>query len=209
MSQLLNIGLTCTPGAWRLFSARKSDPKFKRFADHVYARDEHTCQFCGFRSLQCQEVVNLDQNYRNNVVSNMVTACCFCAQCFFIDAVGKSEYGGGNIIYLPEMTQAELNGLCHALFCAMANNTPYSEVAESVLRDLKMRSQEVDQHIGDGMSIAANLGLALMDVRTKNHQKFNESVLSDLRLLPSRSRFKDTINLWLGEAVDHLAEQQN
>ena len=82
-------------GMWQLFIARKADPAFRAFAMKVLARDDYTCQFCGFRAKVYQEVVNLDNDYRHNKISNLVTSCYFCAQCLFIESVGVGEYGGG------------------------------------------------------------------------------------------------------------------
>ena len=105
MSALYNLQLSAMPDAWRLFLIRKNDDAFFEFSKKILTRDEYTCQFCGFQASEYQEIVNLDQNYRNNSMTNMVTACCFCAQCFFLEAVGKDDYGGGVLIFLPEMSQ--------------------------------------------------------------------------------------------------------
>jgi intracellular multiplication protein IcmJ len=103
------IKLSAAPNAWRLFMLRKADPSFAAFGKKIFERDNYTCQFCGFRAINYQEVINLDQNYNNNQPRNLVTACCFCAQCFFIESIGKQDYGGGTIIYLPKVTQNDLN----------------------------------------------------------------------------------------------------
>ena len=42
-----------------------------------------------------------------NKVSNLVTACCFCGQCCFLESVSVGKYGGGTLIYLPEIDQAQ------------------------------------------------------------------------------------------------------
>ena len=60
------LTLSAKPGSWRLFAARKADPTFLKFSERVWERDSYTCQFCGFQARLYQEVVNLDQDYRNN-----------------------------------------------------------------------------------------------------------------------------------------------
>lgn len=82
-------------GNWRVFAARKASRNYAKFSERVFRRDNYTCQFCGFQARDFQEIINLDQNYSNNVIHNLVTACCFCAQCFFLESVGVS-YGGGD-----------------------------------------------------------------------------------------------------------------
>jgi intracellular multiplication protein IcmJ len=82
-----NLKLMASPGAWRLYSARKSDARFRLYETKVLQRDAYTCQFCGFQAQIHQDVINLDGNYNNNKIDNLVTACCFCAQCFFLESV--------------------------------------------------------------------------------------------------------------------------
>ena len=114
-----------SPGAWRLYSGRKADPRFKSYELKVFQRDRYTCQFCGFQARLFQDIVNLDGDYSNNQLANLVTSCCFCAQCCFLESVGVGGYGGGTLVYLPELSQSEVNSLCHVLFCAITNDTGY------------------------------------------------------------------------------------
>lgn len=206
MSALMPIAIGCMPGAWRVYAARKIDKHFMRFAQTVWERDQYRCRYCGFQSQHHQEVVNIDQNYTDNSVSNMATACCFCAQCFFLDAVGKSDAGGGSVIYLPEISQNQLSALCHVLFCAMVNATVFADQAQSIMRDLKLRSRTVDQVLGDGMSQPANLGQAFIDARIKDRRAFQATLLKDLRLLPSRAKFESKMQVWSAEATAELSE---
>ena len=71
--------------------------------------------FVTFEQVYIWEVINLDGNYRRNKPSNLATACPFCTQCFFLDAIGSSDLGGGRIIYFPELSQAELNSFLSCL----------------------------------------------------------------------------------------------
>ncbi len=201
------LTLSAKPGRWRLFAARKVDPAFQDFAERVWKKDVYTCTFCGFQAKEYQEVINLDGNYRNNTLDNMVTACCFCAQCFFLESVGKMDYGGGVLIYLPEVGQAELNGLCHVLFCAMANAMSYRTDAQTIYRQLKSYSKLVEEKLGEKLSDPALLGQALIDAQLENKEFLNESVLSQLRLLPSRSGFSDQINTWAQAALQDMSQE--
>jgi len=208
MSSFYPIELSATPDAWRLFSTRKSDPEFQKFARQVLMRDQYTCQFCGFQASQYQEVVNLDQNYRNNKLSNLVTACCFCTQCFFLEAVGKDDYGGGVLIYFPEMTQNDLNGMCHVLFCAMANATNYRTDAQNVYRSFKLRTQMVEKQLGEGMSDPALFGRMLIDAPDTQRLQVKKEILTYLRLLPSHTKFSKQIEDWARAAMEELAAEK-
>lgn len=205
MSDFYKLKLVAIPDAWRLFSMRKHDVAFQKFAKQIFTRDSYTCQFCGFQASQYLDVVNVDLNYRNNKLSNMVTSCCFCSSCFFLDSVGRDDYGGGNLIYLPEITQNELNAFCHVLFCSMHNTTIYRSDAQNIYRSLKLRSQIVEKKIGDGMSDPALLGRMLIEA-TEQQRMSVDVILSPLRLLPSYAKYSTQIESWANSALNDLSE---
>src|SRR5688572_30086292 len=104
-----DLQLAANLDGWRLFVRRREDKAFHPISQRIYQRDYYTCQYCAFQAKEFQEIVNLDGNYHNNKFSNLVTACCFCSQCLFLESVGLDEMGGGQLIYLPELSQADLN----------------------------------------------------------------------------------------------------
>jgi intracellular multiplication protein IcmJ len=185
---------------------RKADKAFEKFATKVLERDSYTCRYCGFQAQEYQEVVNLDQNYRNNALSNLATCCCFCAQCFFLDAVGKSDYGGGTLICLPEIEQPRLNGMCHVLFCAMSNATSYRNDAQSIYNNFRLRSQPVEEKLGEGMSNPAMLAKVMLESQAKNFNQIKQEVFGNLRLLPSHAKFREQIKSWAEAALDDMSE---
>ncbi|MBS0359411.1 MAG: type IVB secretion system protein IcmJDotN [Proteobacteria bacterium] len=200
------LRLIAKPGNWNLYMARRADSAFRVFQEKVFSRDEYTCQFCGFQANQYQEVVNLDNNYRNNKFSNLVTACCFCAQCFFIESVGVGEYGGGTLVYLPEISQSDVNSFCHVLFCAMTNDTGYKNSAQSIYRSLKFRAQIVEEKFGEGSSNPSAFGQLLIDSDFPEIKE-DHPLLSGLRLLPSRAKFKKQIEHWASAALGELSSE--
>ncbi len=199
------LKLLAQPAAWRVFMARKNDAAFEPFAQRVRARDNHTCQFCGFQAQAHQEIVNLDQNYYNNKMANLAVACCFCAQCFFLDAIGVTDYGGGMLIYLPELDQASLNMFCHVLFSAMANDTGYKGSAQSIYRTLKLRTQAVEDQFGEGSAEPAVLGRLLVELVLPAEK--TDVVLADIRLLPLRNRFRTQIDYWAKSTLQELSAE--
>lgn len=196
------LRLIASPGAWRLYSARKADERFKAFETKVLQRDAYTCQFCGFQAKLFQEVVNLDGNYKNNRFANLATACCFCAQCFFIESVGVGGYGGGTLVYLPELLQHELNSMCHVLFCAITNDTGYKSSAQSIYRGFKMRSEAVEEKFGEGTSDPAIFGQLIIDSGASPDEI--EKLFTNIRLLPSRAKFRKQIEKWAASALDEI-----
>lgn len=202
------ITLQAISGNWRVYAARKADPAFKNFQKRVFMRDRFVCQFCGFQAKLYQEVVNIDADYSNNKLSNLATACCFCAQCFFIESAGVGDYGGGTLVYLPEMTQGELNSMCHVLFCAITNNTGYKSTAQSIYRSYKFRSQIVEDKYGEGSSDPAIFGQMLIDSGITDFQTM-QTMLKNVRVLPSRAKFRTQIEKWAAAALDEIASESN
>ncbi|HHF7346302.1 TPA: type IVB secretion system protein IcmJDotN [Legionella feeleii] len=201
------LKLVASPGSWRLYSARKADERFKAYELKVFQRDRYTCQFCGFQARLYQEVVNLDHDFSNNRLSNLVTACCFCAQCFFVESVGVGGYGGGTLIYLPELSQPELNSLCHVLFCAITNDTGYKSSAQNIYRSFKFRSQVVEEKYGEGTSDPAIFGQLIIDSNITS-KDVSESLFKNIRLLPSRAKFRKQIERWAASALEEITEHK-
>ncbi len=200
------VKLIASPGAWRMYSGRKADPRFQGYELKVLQRDHYTCQFCGFQAKLYQDVINLDNDYSNNKLTNLITACCFCAQCFFVESVGVGGYGGGTLVYLPELTQAELNSLCHVLFCAIANDTGYKSSAQTIYRNFKFRSQTIEDKYGEGTSDPAILGQLIIDSGVRD-QEVLDKIFNNVRLLPSRAKFRKQIEHWAASALEEISEK--
>ncbi len=196
-----------TANNWRLFMLRRADPAFLAFQKKIHHRDHYTCQFCGFQAKEHFETINLNANYLDNKRHNLATACGFCAQCFFIESVGVGGYGGGTLVYLPELLQPEVNSLCHVLFCAITNDTGYSESAQSIYRNFKFRAQQVETQFGEGTSAPAFFGQMMIETQSNPPQDLS-GILKDLRLLPSRAGFKTQIEHWAALALQELADSK-
>lgn len=202
------LNLTANFSAWKIFSARKSKPDFLRFSEKVLARDNFTCQFCGFQAKEYQEVVDIEQNYQQLKISSAATACCFCTQCFFLESVGVGTFGGGSLIYLPEVSQANLNSFCHVIFCAISNDTGYRATAESIYRSLKFRTQQIEEQFGEGTSEPSIFGRLLIDSDSLRNEDLKTAIKNNIRLLPSRAKFKVQIDHWAEAALNELSTEE-
>ncbi len=203
---LRGIQLSATESNWRLFSVRKADRHFKTYEERVFSRDQYTCQYCGFKSKQYMDVINADGNYRHNQVDNLVTACHFCSQCFFLDGIGKSDFGGGMLIYLPEMTQGELNAMCHVLFSMMVSGGRSSADAKTVYRNLRLRSQYVEKELGPGLSNPSTYGQLLIDSTINNKAETHQLLMNNLRVLPTMTQYTNQIEAWTLEALKEMVQ---
>ena len=204
ITKLQPIELQVTQNNWRLFTTRKVDPAFLDFERKIFLRDANQCRYCGFVADQHMEVTNLDGNYLNNRLSNLATTCPFCAQCFFLEAVGKGDFGGGVLVYLPEFSQNELNSICHILFSSIVSGVALSSNAKSVYRDFKLRAQLVEKHIGIGFSNPALYGQVIIDSSSEEALDLHEQFKKKVRLLPSIKRFSHYISSWSESAIESL-----
>lgn len=186
------IKLNVNPHGWRLFMQRKLDRRFEEFSQKIWQRDEFTCQFCGLQSKNYQEIINLDQNYRNNKFKNLVTACSLCTQCFFLESV--ETYGGGVLIYLPEISQNHLNGFCHLLFTAMNTESKYKETAQNAYRNLKLRAEILEDEWGAQLQEPSVFGQLVIE--SENKGLLNKKIFNTIRLLPSRAGFRYQSVAW-------------
>src|SRR3990167_2801845 len=204
---MYDLQLAVNLTGWRIFVRRKHDKAFLPVAKRVHERDVYTCQYCGFQAVEYQEVVNLDGNYLNNKLGNLVTACCFCTQCLFLQSVGLDEMSGGQLIYLPEMSQSDLNSFCHVLFFAMGNNTDYQDSAQSIYRSFKFRSQAIDNRFGPGMSNPSVLGQVMVEYQSRDSDA-KLDILKELRLLPSPIKFRVQLEAWAAAAMEELEAEK-
>ena len=183
--ELISIG-----NNWEAFSQRQSNPKFNKLKKKILDRDRFQCQYCGFMS-GSQNVVNADYNYKNNRSSNMVTACDLCSHCHFFDRYSVDYVGGDKIIYLPELTQAELNRLTRVLMCYSqykTGDTCYN--AKKTLAQIQDRAQLLDKESGVAMSNPA-LYSHYISIKSINPQLKNK-----LRWLPALEGYQDKIEGW-------------
>lgn len=204
---LQNITLVASHSNWRLFMIRKADPAFQKFAQKVLERDQYTCQYCGFSANKNLDVINRDSDYRNNKLDNLITACSLCAQCFFLEAVGKGEFGGGNLVYLPTMSQSELNALCHVLFTATITGSSYSIQAKNIYRGLRLQSQIIEKEVGEGFSNPFLYGRLMIEIENEASKKLHETLLPHIRLLPDIGRFAQQVKEWTNDSLEWLSAQ--
>ena len=197
---MLPLSLHFSLTAYGQFIGRKTNKAFHKIARQIFERDKHTCQFCGFQTKKFQEVVNIDHNYKHNTLDNMTTACCFCAQYHFMESVGEKGYGGGTLLYFPEITQNELNALSHVLFFSINTGSSQKESAQILIQSFRTRANTVNKVIGEGMSDPAALGQLLLDYTSNKTDPAVDALLSQLRLLPSRGRFTKQIEYWAKHA---------
>lgn len=171
------------------------------------------CYFCDFAfgMTDGYEVHNLDGDHSNNDPENLVPICELCHIPFHLDLVAKKwPKNPGKIIFLPEMTQPELNNLLQAIFYAMVmqKKTNDKDTADkqpavhphTVYKRLLDRAGLVEQNelgeiVRPGLSDPFILSRVLADMDEETYAQRN-MLLSNCRYLPWADSFIDQVDLW-------------
>lgn len=174
----------------KLGARRKSGTEFvsEGKIDHeaVWRKDDFVCQFCGFRAEKYQRVV---PGVWCGDERAGLTACLYCEQCFSLETTGLA--GGGMLIWLPEVGQAELNHLCRAIFIARRHEA-LADRAQTALEALMSRRAEAKKRLGTDDPLL--LGTTMLE--NLNDQDYAQRIkkLEGIRLLPSDRYLVQTQN---------------
>lgn len=70
---------------------------------------------------------------------------------------------------------------------------------------LKFRSQIVEEKFGEGTSDPAIFGQLMIDSGV-NSEEIREKLFKNIRLLPSRAKFRKQIEKWAASALEEIAD---
>lgn len=165
----LTLGIGRAAGA----EGGSAKPPSKSEVEKILKRDDFSCRFCGFRAVQYQRVVPTQEGF--------VTACSFCEQAMGLERAGLM--GGGFLIWLPEITQAELNHIVRAIYVAQSlEGSDAAASASRALEALMTRRAEAKKRLGsdDPLLLATVLQENLTDAEAAAVPR----KLEGIRLLP-------------------------
>lgn len=140
--------------------AALADSDFKGMRERVINRDEWRCQACGCPSSPAEgkpsggfEVHHRDNNHHNNDISNLVTLCPLCHGIFHIGWTARQR--SGHFIWLPEISQANLNLFIHfyALARLHAREILPTAVKASEMNPEQTAANEVEGRLDDAWGI--------------------------------------------------------
>lgn len=184
----------------RDYKDSKGNPgKLKEVWDSVWLRDSFKCFYCNFQSKRHQEIHHLNDDHQDNSLDNLVTICPLCHQNFHLDTVSTTN--GGKIIWLPEITQQELNYISRAIFIAAdeidekSNDLTFLKIVPSIESSLAERSLIVEQHFQNSASDPVNFANALINLNDDLYEK-RFSFLKSFKLLNFRARFPIQTRYW-------------
>lgn len=182
----------------------------------VMVRDDHTCYYCGFRSVanpeslnfkSRQEIHHKNDDHSDFSESNLVTVCPLCHQSHHLNSAYLNS--GAELIWLPELTQQELNHLCRAIFIANSIKEEGTQVgSKNYVSDLSYpyiwqsifynRKKIVESKFGEGASDIASFGQVLLDIKKESPKKYQNrgEWLKHFKLLHNPRRFHEQIQFW-------------
>lgn len=173
--------------------------KMKEMRGKILKRDNCTCQFCGFRSVKYQEIHHINHDHDDYSESNLETICPLCHQAFHLSTASITI--GGDIIWLPEISQEQLNQLCIAIFIAeQSEDKKWKGPAKSLMASLLSRTEFVNQNIANKASDPAIFADALLKM-PKDFMEQKKDIISCFKLLPQANRFAHQIKYWSENGV--------
>jgi intracellular multiplication protein IcmJ len=179
MNKAIAYGVGSLSNSGKVFIQNPSDLSEDRIKS-IHQRDDHSCQFCGFTSLKYQQIQFLGERVKDAPDDEYVTACTFCHQCFHLDRIAFMQ--SGTLIWLPELTQAELNNICRAIYIARITQGPIADAARDALDILMDRKPEARNRLGtDDLKVLATIFQDFMESKEYKHRN---NRIQGFRILP-------------------------
>lgn len=185
---------------------RQVTPDVIEIYKKVMERDKYTCYYCGFESKKFQEVHHLNDNHNDHTEENLVTVCPLCHQSHHLNSAAINN--GAELIWLPELTQAELNHLCRVLFVAnqikedSGNKNKHFIINNSLAYIWQTlfysRKKVLDTKISEGCSDLGKFAQVLLDIRIEKPKVYEkrEIWLKNFKLLHNPNRFQLQTQYW-------------
>ena len=159
----------------------------------VLSRDNFTCQGCGFKSKKFQEVHHKNGDHSDFRKANLETLCPLCHQVFHPAMASMSS--SAFMIWLPELSQENLNRLLFSVFAAIKKGPehPLYSVAKAVWGLLEMRKVYLENQLGKSDPGVYGQMLLQMD---KSDYADRFSSMSAIKMLANPARFETEIDYW-------------
>lgn len=190
-----------------------ADEAFSTVHEKVLKRDHFTCRGCQMKTRYTPkaksgffEVHHIDDDHKNNEMDNLATICPFCHSVFHIGNAGAR--GVASVIWLPEISQADLNLLSHVMFILMYRGKASDATDEDKSMMLKVSdfytmmsttyADKLEEKLGKGMSNARTLGETLAWLGNKYPKAYErrERLLASARILPNPDGYQAHIAHW-------------
>lgn len=167
---------------------------FSAFSEKLIASRNYTCESCGFKSKRFMRLVSKNSIYTVLSPDSFLVKCPFC---FMVDRLDRAK-DKAVIVYMPEISQQQLNMFTHALWhfsSSKALNSTQYHYSNDTYNNIYKRTEPVDIALGEKSHLPENFAFALKSL-TDNEYKLRSSIVSGLRLLPIRKGFFNEIEFW-------------
>ena len=177
----VSLGVRHRPDAGE--AAQKSRLPNPKQTEKTLKRDRYTCRCCGFQSKKFQRVVSGSLLPAQDGVKDegFITVCTFCELTMMMERAGLTA--AGYIIWLPELTQAQLNHAVRGMYIAQkSEDEALNKAATRSLEVLTMRRSEAKKRLGTDDPLI--LATAFHEVVTKENYEKRREKMEGLRFLP-------------------------
>uniref|UniRef100_UPI0013C3021C HNH endonuclease n=1 Tax=Facilibium subflavum TaxID=2219058 RepID=UPI0013C3021C len=133
-------------GNWSLFQKRKKTKLMQQLKPELYAQSKGYCQYCDDKlTIEAAEVINHNGDYTDNHFDNFRLVCQLCAKACLLDAYPLEYEGEDRILFLPELSQMQLNHLLRALQRLIDEGEQKAFDAKLIYAQLLERAELLDQ----------------------------------------------------------------
>ena len=167
----------------------------------IFERDNHTCHFCGFKSKKYQEIHHLNFDTSDFSEKNLKTACIFCHQCHNLEKV--SEMKSGALIWMPEISQADLHHVARSIYVARISQGPVADAARKCHDIVMSRREEAKKRLSTDDPYI--LSTVMRDYLGPKSYKDRMAKLKGVRLLPLDRRIIKEADLEFNQFPQILA----
>lgn len=179
----MTLGVFSSEDRKNLALVSQSDD-FIGFKQSVQERDDHTCALCSFQAKKYQEITPKDNvtsdKFMRLDAGDWQTICQFCLQTK--DITIASDMESGVMLWLPEISQNDLNNLARALYVARVSQGPMADAARKIMESLMQRREVARTRLGtDDVTMLKNV---LNDFLEDRHLKKIPDKLDGVRLFP-------------------------
>ena len=167
---------------------------FAEFADNVCSSKSNRCDECGFSSQRFMRLVSVKGNYSVLTPDNFIVCCPLCFMAHRMEHAKDRAV----IAYIPELTQSQINMICHVLWhfsAASSLNTTQYHYANDTINNLLKRTDIVDIALGNNAHLPENFAAGLKAF-SDNEYESRHAAFGDLRLIPLKSAFQLERDYW-------------
>ncbi|WP_440993247.1 hypothetical protein [Cysteiniphilum litorale] len=153
---LLPLKLSAKSGNFIEFYARQNHANYIKIKEQLWNKAPY-CQFCGATETRHLHIVNKDLDYNVNTLNNLALACHLCAHIQMLDDPAW-DYNEQGIVYLPNISQATLNGLYQQWADELKQKNNVFEITEAI-SELMSFTQQIKEVLNIEPKFSDLLGL--------------------------------------------------